>query len=341
MNFDNLNLLPMACRQSTISCALHCPRKWFCQYRLGITLRGGERKDSANLGTVYHKFQQLGPGKENEVKKWVMDWQKELMAQVDKGEDLDGNILHTATLLTDLYNKALVMAKIFWKRFPQPSYFKVLGSEIHHKTYVAGLMLEGTIDKLLLNTQDNRIWIRDHKSTGDTIEKVFAGISWSLQGRIYRIITMDYLRKVLGMEAVASGFILDGIMFPGIKLCKTDIKNAKSWNVSEEEAYLRRVEEWYDDQMEAAIRSRSMMFNEPLYPDELRTDLGMMKHLESLGNHPKAYRRDESRNSCFVYKKTCIYHDLCETSPEQWDGLFGTKYRIEKPAEETENEEKN
>ena len=351
MKFDEIVPQPVICRQSSIACALACERCWFYRYRMGVRLRGVERKDAATLGKIYHRLQQYGPGEEMATRAWVQGQQRELMAMVDRGEDLDGNAQRLANMLTSLYKKAEVMAHIFWEKFPQPPQFKVIGTEIKHTMDFDGLTLGGTIDKLILDEKDGNLWIRDHKSTGLPLAVLFGGLAWSVQARIYRILATDYIKqhRELGCDGlVVKGFILDGIITPGIKLCKTDTKNAKEWKCSVEDAYLRRVKDWYRTyevkaELEGkrntkAIDSKAILFTEPLIPYELRNALEKMRILEGHPIHPTYYHRDVTRSACFAYERQCIYHDLCETDPNQWDSLFETKYQI-KPAEEKKEDD--
>lgn len=344
MKIEEIQMKPFVCHQSSISCAHGCERCWFFAERWGVELRGIKVKEGATLGNIYHKFQALGPEKQDLVKPWVSKMQLELMARVEKGEDLDGQILRLANLLTTLYNKAEAMAKLFWERYPIPSYLKTIGTELTHSATInsgplTGLVLEGTIDRLLEDTRNGDHWIRDHKSTGlKTLDVVFAGFPWSPQARIYRILTVDYLIKT-GQDLKwaiehTKGFILDGIMKPGIKLCGKDEKNSKVWNCSVEDAYLRRVKEWYSEKDTDAIKSRAIMFNEPLYPPELMYELGKMKVLGEASNDPLHYWRDPSRFHCYLYDSPCIYLDLCSAPKARWPELFDTKYKIK----EEENE---
>lgn len=331
MKLDTIQPKPVVCRQSCISCAIACEMKWFLKYRLGVTLRGAEVKEGATLGKIYHKFQQFGPGKENEVLLWVREKQKVLMDRADKGEDLDGSMVRLANLMTDLYHKAEAMAHLFWERYPQPDYLRTVGTEIKISapSPIIGQVIEGTIDKQLENLKDGSYWIRDHKSTGfNTLDAIFTGVGWSVQGRIYRILLEHHLaiNKIL---APIRGFILDGILHPGIKLCKADEKNAKTWGCSIDDAYLRRIKEWYKEKDIKAILSRGIVYDESLYPDELMKALELMKDLEGRSLEISSYSRDITRAECFRYNKQCIYHDLCSTDPSQWDSLFETKYKIE------------
>ncbi len=337
MKIEDIQLKPFECHQSSISTAHGCNRCWFYKERWGVILRGVKVKEGADLGKIYHKFQHLGPGRESEVRLWVRKIQTALMARVNKGEDLDGQMVRQANLLTTLYYKAEVMAHLFWERYPTPDYLRTIGTEIKHKMILEsralkGLVLTGTIDKLIVDIRQRNGWCRDHKSTGRSLDTIFAGFPWSTQARIYRILLDDYCcRYKNGFPLLVNGvigFILDGILKPGIKLCKKDTKNAKDWNCSEEDAYLRRAKEWYAVGGKDTIRSQAIVFNEPLYPQELINELMIMQELGNRGNDHRLYTRDPSRFHCFLYDSQCIYYDLCSSPKVKWEELFETKYKI-------------
>ena len=342
MDLTKITPKPVVCRQSTMACALECPRKWWYQYRMGITLRGTQVRESATLGTIYHRLQCLGPGSEPVVKAEVSKQQQALMEQVNRGEDIDGQTERLAGMLTTLYNKATVMARVSWERYPQPSYFETIGTEIKHAMEMGGVVFEGTMDKLLLNTKGTKgpeVWIRDHKSTGRSLSALFSGMAWSLQARVYRLLATDYLKDTPHRNLPVRGFILDGITSPGIKLCKTDEKNAKDWNVPVEDAYLRRVKEWYAERGDDVCLSRALFYTESGMPSELA---GIVERMRSLSNLDPAevtqFDRDMTHRECFAYEKQCPYHDLCSTDPAQWDQLFETKYRFEEKETDDDSE---
>lgn len=351
MTIEEIQMKPFVCHQSSISCAHGCERCWFLKERWGVELRGVKVKEGASLGRIYHKFQQLGPEKQDLVLPWVQEKQTALMSRVDKGEDLDGQMLRLANLLTALYNKAHAMAQLFWERYPTPSYLKTIGTEIKHSMIIPngtpippvlwGMVLEGMIDKLIQDTRKGDIWIRDHKSTGmKTLDVIFAGFPWSTQARLYRILADDYMKSHKSETEATDkimGFILDGILKPGIKLCGKDEKNSKVWNCSVEDAYLRRVKEWYAEKDEGAILSKSIVYNEPLYPPELLYELKKMQALSKRPNNPEMYTRDPSRFHCYLYESQCIYYDLCSSPTSRWSELFDTKYQIRE--DENENTE--
>jgi hypothetical protein len=340
---DELKPKKFKCRQSCIICAAGCHRKLLYQYLWGITLRGGEYKEGAFLGDIYHKLQRYGPERVEEVRAWLRKKQQKIMDQVQKGEDLDGNLTRMANVMTSLFDKALVMSKVFWIKYPQPDFLKTVAVEQKHEVIWNGMILSGTLDKIMLNMRLRSrqklpdVWVRDHKSTGHkTLDPIFGGASWSIQGRVYRILARDWCKKnekEIGRVGKIKGFILDGILKPGIKCCKTDQKNADAWKVSLEDAYLRRIVEWYEKYEEEketkSILSQSVIFNEPISNPELVEHLGMMKDLVSRPLKPKNFSRDVTRYACFMYEKQCIYHDLCATPPSHWGELFERKYKQE------------
>ncbi len=342
MKIEDIKTRPFFCSQSSMKLALNCIRAWFFKIRWGLQLRGVEIKESADLGQIYHKFQEFGPGQEQKVKAWVTKRQMALSLQIDKGEDLDGQMARLVSSLTVSYNKAGVMARIFWDKYPQPSYLKTIGVEIKHKMDMKfpgiTIPLEGTIDKLLLDTRNGNVWVRDHKSTGRALASLFLGIQWSIQARLYRILAEDYCKykksDIDGKEVKweVAGFILDGILKPGIKLCGKDNRNAVAWNCSIEDAYLRRVKEWYavkeEENPGSTIKSQSIMFNEPLFPDELKRDLTRLYNISIKGKDPKAYSRDGTRFHCYLYEKPCIYESLCSAPMSRWPELLDTKFKI-------------
>lgn len=355
MKIEDILLQPFVCSQSKMKCAMSCKRKWFCKYALGLELKTRQVSESADLGKIYHKYQQFGPGKEVEVRAWVRKQQMEIQSQIDRGEDLDGSLSRLVTSLSVATKKSEAMAQIFWESYPQPSYFKTLATELKIETPISFIGLcgnliyinvEGTIDKLLQIEDSGDIWIRDHKSTGRNLLFLFDGLPWSIQGRLYRILA-DYYCESNNISGTIKGFILDGILKPGIKLCRTDEKNAKDWKCTPEEAYLRRVKEWYIEKNEKAknnpetetpsFKSQSIMFNEPLLPMELRRDLSTYYELQFGGNDPKKYNRDESRQACSSFERRCIYMPLCAAPINQWPDIIDAKYTI-KPIEEDDGE---
>jgi hypothetical protein len=340
MNFDGIKPFPVTLRQSSAACAMACERKWFLKYRLGVTLRGGEFHESAELGTIFHRLMLEGPGNEEMVREWLRTQQVALVEKINAGGDLDGTLTRKANKMFDLFNTAQAMAQAFWEKYPDPPFFQVLGKEITHECEYQGVLISGTIDKLLLDTRNDQTWIRDYKSTGRGLVAVFAGAAWRLQGSLYRILAEDWLRNVYGSPInIVRGFILDGIVRPGIKLCKTDQANAQTWKCGVEEAYLRRVKEWYaaeegkrDDKI---MRSVASIFTGPVATPELKRALMYFADLQGGPIDPERYCRDVTGRECFAWERECPYHSLCGTNPDNWDQLFESKYAFQPQDEET------
>lgn len=340
---------PVEIRQSSIKVAYACKRKWLLKYRLGIALRGVQLKLAANLGQIYHKFQQFGPERIDDVKSWVQERQRGLMQLVDTGEDIDGSAMRLANSMAELYHKAEVMARLFWERYPLPEYLELVASEVD--AYVRlngrnGLLLAGRIDRILQNKQDGSYWIRDHKSTGRTLDTIFGGLAWSIQARLYRILANQWLRDNRITTAHVRGFIMDGIVMPGIKLCKKDEKAATELGTTPEEAYLIRVRAWYSEQANLGkdvMLSKALVFAEPIWNTEVLSFVRDMSNLtfdsyetqEQMDSH---FPRDVTRQACYQHGTKCEYHDLCETSIENWDDLFECKYKFMERQNEDEEE---
>jgi len=331
MILDKVQLKSVFVSRSSVACALSCERCWFYKYRMGVDLRGVEVKEAATLGQVFHRFMLHGPDEKQKVREWIQKRQADLMGKADNREDLDGSAVRLANLLTVFYSQAEAMAEIFWTRYPQPSYLKTIAAEIKISCYSKEVMLpfEGILDKIQQDMKTGKYWIRDYKSTGMNLRSLFHGITWYLQPRIYRILALAYLKPETPTQLV--GFLQDGILKPGIKVCRTDEKNAKELGCSVDKAYLQRVKEWYKEKEqcgEPAMLSRGILFGEPVWPQEL---IETIKKIAILGNKPpipELYLRDVTRSTCYHFNSPCIYLDLCETDSVLWDSLFVTKYRI-------------
>lgn len=304
-------------------------------------MRGEVIREGADLGKIYHRLQQLGPGGEDDVLREVRQEQQRLMTRIDAGEDLDGTIFRKMNLLTELFNKARVMAHLFWDTYPTPEYLKDVGRELKVVAKIPGhdFPLEGTIDRLVRNDGDGSYWIRDHKSTSGSLEAIFDGFEWSIQARMYRILANAWLAENVEGSPKVRGFILDAILKPGIKQCRTDEKNAIAWNLSVEAAYLRRVREWYKEKGLEAIQSKALIFAELEYPTELKLAILELEEEAAVPIRPELFPRDITRRECRHYERQCEYYSLCKTSPGQWDSLFEHTYKFEKTNNEDTVEE--
>ncbi len=308
-----------------------CERCFYYRHRLGIVLKAEGHKPSARLGSLYHRLKHLGPDGVEVVRLEVVAEQKELMKQIAAGDDLVGDLARTATAMTDLYNKALVMAQIYWKNYPIPDYLESISNEELVEVDIDVPLFDGRnivvrvksrLDKMIRDTRNNDLWIRDEKTTGRSLASVYTGYHFSVQCRLYRVVGSEVL------DQPVKGFILDVTKTPGIKLSAKDNKNAAARKITPAKAYLQRVEDWYKDQKEPGMDSRAIMFNEPVLPDELIRDLLFANDLLNRPMIPESFRRDTTTKYCMRYEKVCEYYDLCNTSQAGWPGLIENKYKI-------------
>jgi hypothetical protein len=316
-----------------------CERYYFYRIRWGLVPKVEERKPAAKLGILFHRLTEVGPDKVDVVRKEVRDAQNELMKMVEAGEDLTGDIARTVEAMTDVFNKAVVLAKIFWD-YPVPDYLVTIRDEkpieldisfripclITGDKYIA-LPVKVIPDKLQKDTRNDNIWIRDRKTTSKDVSLISAGYEWSTACRLYRIGVRKYL-ETIGNRGKLVGFILDLIQTPTIKMCGKDEKNAKAWNCSIEDAYYRRVKEWYDEKGEKVLTSKGIMFGEKLYPDELCRQISRADDLQNRDLQHGLFDRDATGTYCTRYDKQCIYYDLCSSSRGAWPGMINRRFNV-------------
>jgi len=323
-----------AIHQSTISAAERCKRFFFYRYRWGLYPKIEQFAPSATLGSLFHRLLQLGPESVEKVRSEVKRQQMGLMERINKGEDLIGELARTAQNLTELFNKALVMATIFWKNYPTPDYLATVGTEqtlqiknIERKELGFDLIfpLRGRIDKIVKDTrEEGKIWIRDIKSTGRGLEAITTGYNFSIQARLYRVLVASMFP-----DDKVAGIILDIAIKPGIKFCGKD----KSFD-----GYLKRVEKWYEEKGKDAMTSKAIMFNEPLYPCEFQDAVMKITHLAELPLNPDAFGKDITGSYCYHYDKKCPYYDLCNSCVEAWPNIINQMFQVVERKEETESE---
>jgi len=317
--------LEQVVRQSCIKDCLSCQR--YCMFKdlWGLVPRIENYTPAPRQGRIFHRLLQLGPDGIETVKQEIIEAQTLLMNQVEAGGDLTGELARTAQGLTDLYNKTLTMAQIFWKKFPLPDYLKVIERELKIRIThpLIPLPVEGTIDCLMQDTRDGKFWIRDAKTDSQQapIATYLSGASWGVQPRTYRLV-VETDRKI-----VVAGFIFDVAKVPGIKMCGTDEKNSKIWKCTVLEAYMRRVETWYLEKGEEAMASKGIIFNEPVLNREFLEDIAKTCNLLGRNPHnPEEFSRDETGQHCRHFNRTCNYLKLCETDVNGWPSIINQFY---------------
>jgi len=315
--------------QSAIITALRCPRCFLYRYRWGLVPKIERYARAATIGSLFHRLMHVGEGRIVTVQREVADQQNELMARIQKGEDLTGDLARTAQGLTELYNKALVMARIFWKRFPCPDYLETMAAEKTIEMALSsfpGITIKGRLDKIVRDTRDGVMWIRDSKTTSRDIAYTLTGYMFSIQCRLYRLLAIDYVPK---------GFILDIARVPSIKFCNKD---------KDFDAYLIRVEKWYEEQEELGVTpmtSKAIIFSEPLMNDELTNVLATAIGLANKKMMPNNFSRDVTTSYCKDYNKVCPYYDLCNSDEAGWPSLINRLYDVvDSPITEEQQQER-
>jgi hypothetical protein len=275
-----------------------------------------------DLGTIYHRFMKEGPGSEDIVRNWVREKQAVLEHEAANQEDPDDALIKHINELTDLYHKAEVMATIYWEKYPRGEDRETLAREQH----IVVDDVEGTVDEIELYLPSGQVSLRDTKTTGDSLDAILTGYQYGLQLRTYRYLAEEWCRENGHPEP--SGFIIDAVLMPTIKLCKKDLKQAKIDGCTPETAYLLRVEQWYEDNCVTAMTSVPMKFTEPVMTEELDHAFETIRELAGREPDPRNYKKDVTGSYCMYFKKQCPFYSLCKIDPSMWPVELDEHYEI-------------
>ena len=313
--------------QSDLSMLSRCERAFMFRYKWGLRPKLESRSGAAGLGQIFHKVVEYGEDRIEESKAWVKKQQQVLWEAVERGDDIDGGIAISVKAMTDAYNKALAVAKIYWEQYPTPDYLETLATE----EYIEGttLRVAGTVDRLVRDKRDGRLWVRDWKTSSRNVEYIMTGYQWSIQCKMYRILAHLWAEQhkeeynIVNTEPV--GFIVDGVQMPTIKFCKKD---------RDFDAYIERCKAWYKDNLKTAFISRAVIYQEPLMNvgiDNLLAKGGMMQ--EDTCVHIDSYPKDITASYCTNYDRQCTYYDLCNSNERLWPEIIDRKFKVVEPAD--------
>jgi len=327
---ENLKDLKRPLSPSGVVNGLRCPRLFMLRNKWGLLLKLKPYSKAPKLGTLVHRLMKVGEGGVDKVREEVVKEHEGLLERIRKGEDLTGDLARMAKELGELHQKALAVARIHWKKFPPKKHIKTLcreevleGEFSMSVTNSMKVPLLGIVDWAVKDSRDGGVWIRDTKTTGNPFESILTGFLYCIPCRMYRILG-DQNKEWRGK---IKGFILDMIRTPGIKLCSKDIKNANSWSCTPAEAYMKRVEEWYECQ-EETMESSAIAFNEPVYNREIVSALEYMCKLWNHPPNPDSFCRDQTRSTCYAYKKVCPYYRLCSSDESTWPIQISEFYEV-------------
>ena len=154
IEISNRKLSDVPVHQSAIELALGCNRKYYFKNIMGVQLRGKKRGDSSVIGDIYHEYHKRGDEEQTEIQvtNYVQDRQLKLQIRIDAGEDIDGELWNECKHLQTAHDKARVMARLFWDKYPPNPNLKIVGKEIPIKMWTqiaGGRYLEGTLDQIL------------------------------------------------------------------------------------------------------------------------------------------------------------------------------------------------
>ena len=306
--------------QSTVSSALGCMRYFLFREKWRLFPKNAPYTPAAGLGTLFHRFMELGKDRLGEVAEEVRAKQAELMDRISKGEDLTGDLTRTMNGMTEKHDKALMMAHMVWAKYPEDSQ-EIICSEQKVRMTLPGIgTIEGMLDKLV-KFESGKFWIRDYKTSSRDCKYTMTGYLWGIQLRVYRLLAEAYLRAT--QNTGVTGFVLDVVQTPTIKFCKKD----KDFN-----AYMERCKVWYDEKDKQAIVSAGYVFQEPILNRELTNALSTVALFKSMPADVTEFHRDVTGRYCTLWDKVCVYADLCNMSVDGWPGIIEQSYEIKPPA---------
>jgi len=308
---------------------LNCPRKYMFANRWCIHPKRPAPKPAADLGKIAHRLLQLGPG--DEAKKQVTKEVEEKITfctkKIEDEGDMLGDWAKLANSLTTNLNKALAIVQLFWDKYPAPPNLRSITREktitvVGDFPSIGKIPLLGRIDDLLEDTNTGDMYVRDPKTTGNPPEAILTGYHYSLACRIYRLLATTEGKKE------PSGFILDILQTPGIKLCDKDTKKNPEDPFA---AYMERVAKWYKVQGKKSAVSYFIRYNEPMLTPELLTILDYINHFRIVEPLPIHFPRDASRRTCFTFSRPCDYYPLCSTDVGAWPTIIEQQYDVVPP----------
>ena len=332
--FEGMDKFCGPLHQSDIGMMLRCRRAMLYRYKLGLRPKSDLRAGAAGLGQMFHKIVQYGPGGIEFAKKWVQDQQKILWELVEKGEDVDGSIAGAVKAMTDHYNKAMAIAQLYWERYPDPEYLETLATEVHVEgdVEICGnkVTVAGTIDKVVRDKRDGRLWVRDWKTSSRDMNYIMTGYQWSIQCRMYRLLAWLWAKQNEIENPEPLGFIVDGVRMPTIKYCKKDVDFA---------AYIERCKQWYKDNLIDAFTSRAIRYQEPMLSDIFMSSLVDAAYTQKdtaleLWQYPK----DMTASYCTNYDRQCTYYGLCEVDQCQWPDIIERQFKVVEPTDNVNTE---
>jgi len=264
-------------RQSTLSDWVSCRRLYLYRHIMGLKPHVEKRSVACDVGSFWHAIMShaylQGTLTSDSLLVAAALRDKVLAALQDQAAtDLSGETEKSIRQVPQSCAKAQTMARIFWSKYPLSTDFKCLFSEVPLRATEGRLVIQVKPDAILREVSSGALWIMDHKSTGDTPGTAIAGKSWAFQTRLYAWAVSKVLIEP------ARGFVYNIMQTPGILMCSKDEKEAAKQGITPEQAYLLRVQDWYNDKPAATIRAFYVPTTNVSLPPELN-DPGLIPTL--------------------------------------------------------------
>jgi len=330
---DNMKDFKRPLSASSIATALSCPRKFMFANKWRLFRRAKQYSPAASFGKILHRLLEVGSERIEEVHQEIVKQHEALLAQIREGEDLMGDLQREANELHGAYIKAVAVASIFWERFPPKEYMVTVEREKEYageipaghlaNPYSVPLPVVGYVDWKVEDNRNKERWIRDAKTTSRSFQSMLVGFPHCIQCRFYRVLS----NLCLPDEPDIRGFILDIIRVPTIRMCGKDEKQAAIEGCTPLDAYIKRVKDWYDEQDET-MGSHAIIFNEPVWPQELVSEIRRVSHMWNAEALPENFNRDLTRSTCYAYEKECPYYVLCSSDPATWPSYMEQMFEI-------------
>lgn len=322
---DNLKDQKRPISASSIVDGLRCEKLYFFRYRWAIRPKVKPYSKGATTGSLVHDLMKAGRDGIEKVQQKVIKQHSKLVERIKAGEDLTGDLARAANDLNHLYQKALAIVTIFWEKFPPKKYMTTICREERKESFSpqATIPCVWIADWIVEDKRDGSVWIRDAKSTSEDFNSVMMGFLFSVPCRFYRLMAAQ---EEWGDRV--KGFILDMIQVPTIKLCGKDEKQAAKLGCTPFEAYVHRVEDWYEVQPEDPMRSEAIVFNEDIHNQEIMNGLATITDLCEREADPKLFDRDITKSRCYHYRKPCSYYPLCSSNMSAWPSLIEQFYEV-------------
>lgn len=337
-------------RQSGILKSAGCARKFLYEERWRLRLKTTSPISARSRGQMVHKCLELGNF--DEFDNWVMDQIATLKKAVPPSSDMFGDLQRTI----DQYCQQAQMAKMIVTLFNE-KHGNTPNLETLHKeqTYVIRVLLDGsdmylsgTLDQIVRDTRLHAIGIRDYKTTGLSVDYAYAGYSFGIQNKFYRLLAY------LALKETPRFFILNILAMPSIVMSGEDrnfttttkvLKSGPNKGELREEKnfigaptfsnYLDRCRLWYQNNAIQALTSYTIFYTEPLITTEF------MPYIHNTWKNCKAvpcydnFPRDLTNTQCKAYNKVCPFMDICQSSESMHLSLLKQKFEIHAPSDYT------